>query len=314
MGKILTFIFLIIVLIVGALIYIIESAEPNPVTEVVLDSEPKLISRFTYMCKDDKSIDASFYEGVASTSLSGQVVPSGIAKVVLSDGRNYELPQTISASGVRYATPNEDFVFWTKGNGALVLEDNAEKNYLNCVLVQPAMVGVNLPESYASDEGTFSLRLPSLLSPTSDGYTIDEDFKNQITPEQVIDGVKFTIPATLATGTNLSKDTYLSVESIPNTSICSADLFFDNSLEVATSTLEDRGVVYSVATSSEAAAGNRYQEKVFAIPGTNPCIAVRYMVHYGVIENYDPSVVKEFDAVGLVNQFDQIRHTLVVNQ
>lgn len=312
MGKILTFIFLVMVLIVGALIFLLKTAEPVAIDDEVVIAEPELINRYTYLCKDGKNIDASFFEAVASTSLTGQRVLGGSAKLVLSDGRNYDLPQTISASGVRYATANEDFVFWTKGNGALVLEDNAEKNYLNCILVEPAEVGVVLPKTYANDTGTFSLRLPSLLSSTEDGYAIDEDFKNQISPLKIIDGVKFTVPTKMATGTNLSGDTYLSVESIPNTQLCSADLFMENN--VATSTFSDNGVLYSTATSSEAAAGNRYEEKVFAIVGTNPCIAVRYQVHYGVMESYEPDTVREFNAGALISEFDSIRRTIVVNQ
>jgi hypothetical protein len=69
-----------------------------------------------------------------------------------------------------------------------------------------------------------------------------------------------------------------------------------------------------VASTTGAAAGNRYEETVYAIPGTNPCVAVRYFVHYGVIENYPPGTVRQFDKQALLDQFDRIRRTLVVNQ
>jgi hypothetical protein len=43
-----------------------------------------------------------------------------------------DLNQTISADGARYANSDESFVFWSKGDGALVLENNVEKSYLGC--------------------------------------------------------------------------------------------------------------------------------------------------------------------------------------
>lgn len=46
------------------------------------------------------------------------------------------LAQTISADGVRYANADESFVFWTKGNGAFVMEGN-DQTYANCVEASP---------------------------------------------------------------------------------------------------------------------------------------------------------------------------------
>ena len=69
-------------------------------------------------------------------------------------------------------------------------------------------------------------------------------------------------------------------------------------------------MTYSVASSTGAAAGNRYEETVYALPGTNHCIAVRYFIHYGVIENYPVGLVREFDKKSLLKEFDTIRRTL----
>lgn len=65
--------------------------------------------------------------------------PQGRVDLKLSDGRTMTLNQTLSADGVRYSdgdpsvTGDEKFVFWTKGNTALVLENNEAKTYTNCV-------------------------------------------------------------------------------------------------------------------------------------------------------------------------------------
>lgn len=96
---------------------------------------PKPIAQFVFSCDGDASIDAAFYEGETINVEPGEPpIPTGSVKLKLSDGRNLELAQTVSASGVRYANSDESFIFWTKGDAALVLEGNAEKNYTNCVI------------------------------------------------------------------------------------------------------------------------------------------------------------------------------------
>ncbi len=96
---------------------------------------PKPIAQFIFGCDGDKSIDAKFYEGeIVKVEPGEPPVPTGSVKLKLSDGRNLELAQTISASGVRYANSDESFIFWNKGDAALVLENNIEKDYTNCVI------------------------------------------------------------------------------------------------------------------------------------------------------------------------------------
>ncbi|MCX6744137.1 MAG: MliC family protein [Candidatus Parcubacteria bacterium] len=100
---------------------------------------PSLITQATYLCNEGKTIEAAFYKGELKPVEPGAPpIPTGSVKLVLSDGRNFDLGQTISADGARYANSNESFVFWSKGDGALVLENNIEKNYSGCV-VTPAV-------------------------------------------------------------------------------------------------------------------------------------------------------------------------------
>lgn len=54
-------------------------------------------------------------------------------RLALSDGRTMTLPQTISASGARYASADESFVFWNKGDGAFVQEEGDMVTYGECV-------------------------------------------------------------------------------------------------------------------------------------------------------------------------------------
>ncbi len=317
MNKLLLFFALLIVLIFGFLYFVFMSSPkelPGTDTVVVVDGSPKLLSEDTLVCNDGKTINASFFENRQATSTIGSNIPTSdnFVKLTLDDGRTFELTRAVSADGGRYANDGDVFVFWSKGNGALVLENGAEKTYRGCVRVASVDASVKLPVPYADREGTFSLRLPGILSSTTLGYNIDEQFSHVITPKKSIDGVKFTIPTALATGTNLSQDSYFSIEQEKETSTCIASSFLTD--VSGTTTMTQGGVSYSLATSSGAAAGNRYEEIVYALAGTNPCVAVHYFIHHTALENYPKGTVTEFNKKALVASFDQIRQTLVVNQ
>lgn len=315
MNKVLVFFALFIILIFGAFYFVYQAIslkEPTSSIPVVVTNEPKLVTSEIFVCNQGKTIDASFFQTVASTTKGGQETLIGSVTLKLSDERSFNLPQTISADGGRYATTDNSFVFWNKGNGALVLENGDEKDYVGCVVVSKQVTGIDMPMFFADAKGTFSLRLPKVGFKASDEYSVDQAFKQNLSPANIINGVKFTIPESMATGTNLSKDTYISVEHIPETLECNAELFFNKS--IATSTVNEGGFIYSVATSSGAAAGNRYEEIVYAIKGTNPCVAVRYFIHSTAFENYEEGTIKKFDMKKLITSFDQIRQSLVINQ
>jgi membrane-bound inhibitor of C-type lysozyme len=94
----------------------------------------------TYTC-DQGAIGATFHnaDALPPANPGEPPRPQGTVNLSLSDGRTMTLHQTISADGVRYSDGDpsvqggEKFVFWTKGNSALVLENNVEKSYTNCV-------------------------------------------------------------------------------------------------------------------------------------------------------------------------------------
>jgi hypothetical protein len=124
-------------------------------------------------------------------------------------------------------------------------------------------------------------------------------------PGKETNGVSFTIPASMAAGTNLGGDSYVSVEYTSGTT-CTAANFLDNGQE-----LPDPGDTvyqYDVQTTTGAAAGNRYEEIVFALPD---CRAVRYFIHSSVLENYPAGTVQAFDRDHLIQLFDLVRKSLV---
>jgi len=177
--------------------------------------------------------------------------------------------------------------------------------YTNCI-----EVAAEAPEKttvYHSGTLGFTLR-------HAPEYTVDEAYAYKaLGPGKNIPGIKFTIPAAYATGTNLATNTYLSIETmnLGTTSPCLAGPFLGN-LASSTDSTESNNITYSVATSSDAAAGSRYEETIFALPTIDKCLAIRYLTHYTVLENYASGTVSAYDAVALKRSFDTIRESLIV--
>jgi hypothetical protein len=169
----------------------------------------------------------------------------------------------------------------------------------------PSPIVSDLAPMYRDEVQGYAIKIPS-------EFSIDKEYVYQLAPGRTISGTRFYVPRTLTTGTNLSTDSYISVESIPEAKNCSADLFLDGDHQALVQT--ENGMTWSVTAASNAGAGNRYEETVYALPATNPCLAVRYFIHYGAIQNYPEDSVREFDKNALLAQFDQIRKTLIVNQ
>ncbi len=293
---------IVLLALIGAGWWYFHGMTPAP---LVTTQQP--IATAAFACDAGKSIGATFYEGSStpSTDPNQPPTPGGSVALTLSDGRSMTIPQTISASGIRYANADESFIFWGKGNTAFVQEGaDQDQTYTGCILVAPDASNT-LPQIYATSTLGISIRMPNGYTPAAYTY-------QALGPKKGIGGVKFTIPASEATGTNLSSDTYLSVEELPNSSTCLASEFLGAGAKA--STFSDDGVDYSVATSSDAGAGNLYNEAVFSIPGSNPCTAVRYFIHSTQLANYPSGTVTQFDNAALINEFDAIRRTLVLGR
>jgi membrane-bound inhibitor of C-type lysozyme len=86
-----------------------------------LPSSETPIADARFLCAGGRSIHARFF-------------PARVL-LELSDGRSFPLPQTISASGARYSTMNESFVFWNKGSGAFI-EERGSLTYRDCLQAQ----------------------------------------------------------------------------------------------------------------------------------------------------------------------------------
>jgi membrane-bound inhibitor of C-type lysozyme len=253
------------------------------------------VSVATFSCDQGKTIGATFY--------------SNKVDLVLSDGRKLTVPQAMSASGARYANADETFVFWNKGNTAFIEEGDTHVNsptqtYTNCVTggsdsTQPA----DDTTTYSYPPLGFSIKYPKT-------YSLNESYQYQGLATEQIPGIKVSVPSTLTEGTNLSSDSGVSVEYLPNATVCSASLFLYGNPKA--SNVQDGGITYSVASTTDAGAGNRYEEIVYALAGANPCIAVRYFIHSTVLENYPAGTRTAYDRAALLAQFDAVRHSLTL--
>jgi len=155
---------------------------------------------------------------------------------------------------------------------------------------------------------TFSISYPS-------NYMLDEEYTYDAFEGKPISGVKFAVPASLTDGTNLSSDSGVSIEWLPRAQSCTGDIYVLANVRAVDMTVGS--TTYSVATSSDAGAGNLYEEMVYAIEGSKPCTAVRYFIHSSNISNFpaegEEGAVREFDRAALLRQFDSIRDALVLN-
>lgn len=156
-------------------------------------------------------------------------------------------------------------------------------------------------QTYATT--TFRVSFPS-------DYTVNASYSNDIAPGRRSVGVAFMVPTDMTEGTNLSSDSYISVESIPELSSCHAAQYIMENPVSGGPNITDNGIEYSFATSTGAGAGNIYEETVYVRQDTGPCIAVRYFIHTTQIANYPEGTVREFDRAALLAQFDNIRRSI----
>lgn len=153
---------------------------------------------------------------------------------------------------------------------------------------------------YASSTMKFSLMYP----PT---FMLEEPYLyTRVSASKPISGVKFKVPSTMVQGTNLAADSGVSVEQLPRAKACTGDIFVKANVRAMTQT--SGSLTFSVATSSETVGGDTYEEMVYAVASSSPCVAVRYFIHSTAAGTSTSS----FDRSALLAAFDKIRASLSV--
>ncbi len=92
-----------------------------------------------------------------------------------------------------------------------------------------------------------------------------------------------------------------------------ADKFLDDTQGAPVQQTGRKGIVWSVTHGSDAGAGNFYEETIYAVVGTQRCLAIRYFIHSTNIGNYDPGTVRAFDEKALIATFDKIRDSFRIS-
>jgi membrane-bound inhibitor of C-type lysozyme len=91
------------------------------------------VNTVRYACAQGKSLVAEYFDGATRMAPNGMPIPGGHVVLTLADGKQLNLPQTMSGSGIRYANADESFVFWSKGDTAFVEEGPKQtQTYSGC--------------------------------------------------------------------------------------------------------------------------------------------------------------------------------------
>ena len=117
-------IIIVIILIVAVIAYARNSAKPIT-TEPSTTAQTQNIQAI-FACDNARTITAVFMNVSTATTTGNSV------QLTLSDGRQMILPQALSADGARYASTDENTVFWNVGNAA-TLTENGSTTFDNCV-------------------------------------------------------------------------------------------------------------------------------------------------------------------------------------
>jgi hypothetical protein len=156
--------------------------------------------------------------------------------------------------------------------------------------------------SYASSTMKFSLRYPQ-------EFTLQEPYAyTRVSPTKPISGVKFAVPVALTEGTNLAPDSGVSVETLPRANLCTGDIYLKANVKAQPTT--SGAITYSVATSTETVGADTFEEAVFAIPGTSPCIAMRYFLH--TVAATGTASTTPYDRTAVLTALESIRNSLTL--
>jgi len=173
------------------------------------------------------------------------------------------------------------FFFWT-----IVFIENRP------IKVENTMTVIVKPESntlvYEDSKGLFSLSYP-------------KDF--------IVKDSSFIVPESMATGTNLSRDSKISVETKTASSSCSATVFADASDITSKNKPQEITIgttTYSTLTFSGAGAGNFYETTIYSTKASSSCFALKLFLHSTNIGDYDPGTIKEFDKAKLLAIFAEM--------
>jgi Predicted periplasmic protein len=212
---------------------------------------------------------------------------SSSVSLTLKDGKNLVLPQTMSASGIRYEKGIT--VFISKGDNSFLMEKD-KITYTNCVAGnQTAAQGIS---TFTDQEKTFSFSHSSqfILSGGELGYSPNWSY-DASTSGLILAVVN--IPQEFMPKTNFGEGKFTVGTSADPDAVKNC-LVSDSG---GTTTAEIiNGTNFTKINFTGVAAGNIYDTTAYHTILNSQCYAVEYLIHSSNIYNYSPDQgIKQFD-------------------
>ncbi len=229
-----------------------------------------------YLCKEG-SIDVIYKE--SSIVLS------------LSDKRIIDLPQVLSASGLRFE--NGGIVFVSKGDDAF-MEENGKTTYEDCIVDNSGKPAVSGNLVFTDQGNTISFLYPKEFSVSGGGVGYTKSWRTN-TQSLGLVLAKLTIPKGAQLNTNLSEATF-TVGTSSDPKQVEGCFTPTNGEQLGLGTKSINGAVYVKFTLSDAGAGNFYDTTSYRTIRNSQCYSIEYTIHSTNIGAYSPDQgIKEFD-------------------
>lgn len=288
---------LVIVIIVaaGAYLIIYSNGSSNGLNTMATSTSSSTTGPVTFYCGSGNSIQATF----ATSS----------AALMLSDGMTLSLPQTISASGIRYESTStgNDIVFASEGSSATLSNSasTTDMRYATCTAAHVTPANTFGYENYTDQSGTFSFIFPAvfLVSGTVMGYSQSWSQGATTTGMEL---AHIDVPQSYEPGTNFG-NAWFTVGVSSNPSAIATCLMNTSGMPPATTTqVTINGVSFTKMTFTGAGAGQRYVTTSYRTVHADMCYAIEYTIHYGVLQNYPKGAVTQFNEQKIQSALDQV--------
>ncbi|MDD5068680.1 MAG: hypothetical protein PHS53_02465 [Candidatus Pacebacteria bacterium] len=139
---------------------------------------------------------------------------------------------------------------------------------------------------YRSDESGYIVEYPQ-------DFRVDESGKSPVTGD-FIQGIIFHFPTSLTSGTNLSQDSYISIETKGEVA-CTPEDFLGDPLLKQLPDINSGSIAWKGGMVGDAGAGNMYVQNAYATLHNTVCYGVRLFLHSTNVDNYPSGTIRAFD-------------------
>ncbi len=222
------------------------------------------------------------------------------ATLTLPDKSVFTLPQSRSASGVRYESDNVTFI--TKGNYGFLQKDGTTV-YSNCIVGTEVSVHTSITK-FTDGSQMFSFEHPNNLSVTGGDASYAMDWRTN-TQTLGLSLAKVRIPQSQQPNTNFSEAIFTVGTSSDPEEVKNCLTPTNGERAKGTTTIHD--VVYQKITLTDAGAGNYYDTTSYRTLQSDQCYAIEYTIHSTNIGNYSPDQhIREFDTKAITAELESM--------